>query len=99
SPKSPGGADAVERVEDPVGMRTPAELPEELRQGSFGARQAHEHGLSRERLRRRDLERPFHGIRTSEHPTELAELAAAYAPRLTDAGFISHTSAAALWGL
>jgi hypothetical protein len=80
-------------------VRAPAELPDPLRHVSFDADRARESGLSIERLRRSDLSRPFHGIRIRERPDTLAQLATAYAPRLTAGGFISHTSAAALWGL
>lgn len=80
-------------------MRTPFPLPAELRDRSFNTRDAAAHGIGGERLRRRDLDRPFRGVRTLHPTVTLAERARAYAPRLTDKGFISHTSAAALWGM
>jgi hypothetical protein len=80
-------------------MRTPADLPAELRDRSFNVRDATAVGVSPERLRRLDLHRPFRGVRTLEHPDTLVAVARAYAPRLTDRGFISHTSAAAVWGI
>ncbi len=80
-------------------MRTPFALPAELRDRSFNTRDAAAHGIGGERLRRRDLDRPFRGVRTLHPTVTLAERARAYAPRLTDKGFISHTSAAALWGM
>jgi hypothetical protein len=80
-------------------MRTPADLPAVLRNRSFSVRDAAAAGVGAERLRRLDLSRPFRGVRVLERPETLTELSRAYAPRITDTGFISHTSAAALWGI
>lgn len=89
----------VSTTGDDPRMRSPAALPPELRGRSFDFRDARDAGLSPERLRRSDLHRPFRGIRATVAAESLAERARAYAPRLTDHGFISHASAAALWGL
>lgn len=80
-------------------MRRPGELPPELRARSFTRADAAQSRVSFERLRRRDLHRPYYGIRSDGAPTDQIERARAYAPRLTERGFVSHTTAAALWGL
>lgn len=80
-------------------MRIPADLPSHLQLRSFTTREAEAAGVDAERLRRQDLVRPFHGVRSLRRPATLADRARTYAPRLSEAGFLSHTSAAALWGL
>lgn len=95
-------------------MPKPRPIPGQLG-ATFTVRAAAEAGVSRERLRRSDLERPFRGIRSApeirHEPTApafvdpYAQQAAAhraliqqYAPRLAGTQFISHESAATLWG-
>lgn len=51
-------------------------------------------GVSRSRLRRSDLERPFHGVRSVPGSSAVR----AYAPRLRTGDRFSHTTAAMLWG-
>lgn len=73
----------------------------------FGVGDALEAGVTPERLRRRDLERPFHGVRVRTDapiPAEYAESgelerehlakALAFVPRLTPGAFFSHVTAA-----
>jgi len=67
-------------------------------------------GVGSGRLRGRDLERPFHGVRTLAHTrgddadswdarrAELVRLARAYAPLLRENQFFSHETAIAIWG-
>lgn len=91
-------------------MRTPRPIPQEL-DASFTVRHARDAGLSGGRLRRSDLDAPFHGIRARAAPPERADLdiferqtaervfqAGRYAPRLKKAQFLSHETAVALLG-
>lgn len=67
-------------------------------------------GVGSGRLRGRDLERPFHGVRAlsqlresstdpwDERRAELVRLATAYAPLLRENQFFSHETAIAIWG-
>lgn len=50
-------------------MRPPASLPPQLRGASFTVADAHLLGVSDGRLRRRDLTRPFHGVRAAAPPS------------------------------
>ena len=93
-------------------MRTPRRLPEELGR-AFHVRDAVAAGVGAGRLRRSDLGRPFHGIRTQpgdddldpdedEDPfarqaRERLSRIRACAPRLRDGQFLCKDSAAALW--
>lgn len=82
-------------------MRRPSPLPEPLDGRAFTNQEARDNGLSDKRLRSKDLARPFHGVRlAAEHdPTSVVARARAYAPKLRDGQFYSHTSAAELLGL
>ncbi|NHI16169.1 hypothetical protein [Microbacterium excoecariae] len=84
----------------------PPDLPEAFHVGSARAE-----GVGRGRLRGSDLARPFHGVRAlapaavapadpdpDPATARVARLAHAYAPLLGADRFISHGSAAALWG-
>lgn len=83
-------------------------LPTDLGR-QFSTTAAHARGVSRSRLRARDLDRPFHGVRSRPLPAtggdryaiardrELA-LILALAARLTPTQFFSHRSAALLLG-
>lgn len=78
--------------------RTP--LPSELDPAGFSVSAAREAGLSSGRLRGSDLDAPFHGIRrvaTAASATAL-QLVAAYASRMPEHAFFSHSSAALLFG-
>lgn len=56
-------------------------------------------GLDPGRVRRLDLARPFHGVRSRAAPATTSELVDAYLTRLPSRGFFSHLTAALLWGL
>lgn len=73
---------------------------------AFTLSSARESGVSASRLRARDLERPFHGVRAvtafrdermRQHP--VIELARSYIPRMGEHEFFSHVTAALIWGL
>lgn len=91
-------------------MRRPHPLPAALGQ-RFSVATARAHGVNAGRLRRRDLDIPFRGVRALHHPNDAANDDAAdrqsseyrarvldYAPRLRGQQFISHESAVALLG-
>lgn len=93
-------------------MRRPRDLPAVLGE-VFAISDAAALGISAERMRRRDLTRPFRGIRAqagvgrdvlgdlddfAAQAMERTARAHAYAPRLRDRQFFSHETAAALWG-
>lgn len=73
-------------------------LPEELRGAAFGPAAARKAGVGENRLRRKDLHRPFHGVRVVEPPIDVLERCRAYRPRLKPGQFFSHTTAALLHG-
>lgn len=52
-------------------MRQPSSLPPQLRGTSFTVADAHLLGVNDGRLRRRDLVRPFHGVRAAAPPSTL----------------------------
>ena len=79
-------------------MRSPAPLPDGLG-GSFRVVDALDLGATRDRLRARDLARPFWGGRSRGAPSEIAERAAALLPLLHPDQYFSHTTAAELLGL
>lgn len=91
-------------------MPAPRPLPAALGP-RFHVSAAIDAGVGRGRLRRSDLRAPFHGIRVREIRTPLDDLdpftrqvaerrirAWDYAPRLRPGQFLSHESAAAIWG-
>lgn len=95
-----------------AGMGRRVDLPDECGDG-FPVRIARLHGVSRGRLRGRDLEAPFHGIRiVAAHAEEdpvvsdpyerqrLARVRQAriYASGLHTGHFFSHQTAASIWG-
>lgn len=71
----------------------------------FSVKAATDAGVSPRRLRARDLDRPFRGVRTRSAPVptdaegDHARRALAYAVVLPDGQFFSHVTAAVLWGL
>ena len=91
-------------------MKTPSVLPESLGR-AFHVKDAAAAGVSAGRLRRSDLDRPFHGTRAvravgeeaadeGAHVRQQRERRARireYAPRLRDGQFLCRESAAALW--
>ena len=73
-------------------------LPREFSRTPFAVGDARAAGIGEGRLRGKDLERPFHGVRSSGGSRNtLLEFCRAYAPRLTADQFFSHWTAAQLW--
>ena len=72
-----------------------APIPDPFNRAPFRVGAALEAGLSASRLRGRDLDRPFHGVRAQE----FEHRAFAYVPRLRFGDRFSHTTAAELWPL
>ncbi|UFS59452.1 endonuclease domain-containing protein [Subtercola endophyticus] len=70
-------------------------LPHPLQRDPFSVKKARLRGLSRSRLRGRDLKRPFPGVRLP--PRSTATAIQAFAPRLRPREWFSHESAAQLW--
>src|SRR4051794_18282633 len=91
-------------------MRSPRLLPAQL-DSAFSVREAQMAGVSRGRLRARDLSIPFRGVRSRGDEADAVAQAdpyavqsasrrarnRAYAPRLRPNDFLSHESAAAAW--
>lgn len=78
----------------------PRPLPKSLSARSFDVRAADRAGLHRERLRRSDLVRPTRSIRWHrQRPPTGIDRIRAFRPVLGSEQFISHLSAAVLWGL
>jgi len=74
-------------------------LPEPLADGPFTTAAALQLGLSRRRLRARDLAAPFRGVRSHGAPSDLRALAAAHAQRMAPGHVFAGITAARLWGL
>jgi very-short-patch-repair endonuclease len=83
----------------------PSPLPESLKGRAFGIQEAHHAGLSPSRVRGRDLDRPFAGVRVApgedepapQHP--VVTLARIYALKMGPAEFFSHSTAAVIYGM
>ena len=83
-----------------IGMPNPHPLPEELADNPFPVRDALVAGVRPTRLFSADLARPFWGVRSSlEDASTLEGTARAYLSRAAPGHFISHASAAGLWGI
>jgi hypothetical protein len=67
--------------------------------GAFTRGAAIAAGWTEDRVRRRALGRPFHGVRTLVEPRTHLERAQAYRPRLRPGQFFSHLTAAVLFGV
>ncbi|WIB00713.1 DUF559 domain-containing protein [Curtobacterium sp. MCBA15_012] len=78
----------------------PRALPPALRTRPFDVAAADREGVHRERLRRGDLDRPSRSLRwhRSRPPTGVDRIRA-FRPVLQPGQFVSHVSAAVLWGL
>ena len=75
------------------------ELPPALRAGAFDVRQGASAGMTPDRLRSSDLQRPFHGVRSVGLDLEsVSSRCVAYAARMPAGAAFSHVTAAALWG-
>lgn len=73
-------------------------LPRSLSSAPFSVQQAYEAGVGEGRLRGSDLERPFHGVRSSHGSrASILSFCRAYLPRLRPGQFFSHWTAAQLW--
>lgn len=77
----------------------PGPLPESLSASGFSVQQARRQGVSRKRLRARDLSAPYYGVRVAIPPSDPRSRAIAYAARMPPSQFFSHTTAAQLHGL
>ena len=72
---------------------------------AFSVRTAYAAGVTPSRVRARDLDRPFHGVRSLEREQQrtpegrLLARVMQYAPRMTEHEFFSHGAAAVLWGM
>lgn len=78
----------------------PRPLPPALRRRAFDVAAADRAGVTRERLRRQDLARPTRSVRWDRNdPPHGVRRIRAFRPVLLPGQFISHTSAAMLWGL
>jgi very-short-patch-repair endonuclease len=76
-------------------MPKPRQLPKALDSTGFLVRDAVTLGVDPGRLRRRDLLRPVHGVRSTDAAMSVVE---AVALVLSPNQYFSHTTAAALWG-
>lgn len=75
------------------------ELPPELRTGPFSVSRGREAGLTPDRLRASDLQKPFHGVRSVGLGLDrVVDLCRAYSARMPDRSAFSHSTAAAIWG-
>lgn len=80
-------------------MPAPERLPDSLGSQLFAVREAVElHGVSIERLRRTDLSRPFHGVRSTTSDLDLRERCQAALLRVATGSFICGPTAALLYG-
>lgn len=82
-------------------MRRPAPLPAQLEGVAFTAAMAAGVGVPPHRLRARDLDSPFHSVRTPRgSAADTRALCAAYALTCHDSAVVfSHSTAALLWGM
>jgi hypothetical protein len=77
-----------------------SELPHPFRAQPFLAADALAAGVPPHRLRAKDLDTPFHGVRRPRiADPSLEEQCRAYASRATASEFFSHVTAARLWGM
>lgn len=83
-----------------VGMPRRTPLPPILFDEPFLVTEAREWGISRGRLSRSDLKRPFRGVRmTTAFSQQSFATASAYLARMPNGQFFSHTTAAVLHGM
>ncbi|HEU5222809.1 MAG TPA: hypothetical protein VFU07_03915 [Candidatus Lumbricidophila sp.] len=80
-----------------MARRTP--LPRELVGKPFAVTGAIALGVSRERLRGRDLHAPFSGVRTTEPMLDLESRCRAFSTVMRADDHFSHVTAARLWGI
>lgn len=85
---------------DPHGMDPRIPLPEPLARLPFTTSTAHAAGVSENRLRGRDLQRPFHGVRIATRaPLTLEQRCRTLATRLPENAWFCGTTAAVLTGV
>ena len=82
-------------------MKTPKPLPPILRSPAFSVQAARQAGVPAHRLRRMDLNAPFHGARIpmGDGETDVIRRCAAYRTVMTEGTFFSHSTAAQVYGL
>lgn len=85
------------RSRDAGGMPPRVPLPPPFHARPFRVHEALKVGIGEGRLRGPDLERPFHGVRTSRGEATPLTTIDSYAPLLRPADRFSHTTAALLW--
>ncbi|MFF1635146.1 hypothetical protein [Leifsonia sp. NPDC058248] len=85
---------------DDGGMRKPRPLGAPLAASGFTYAEARAAGVAHDRLYRRDLQRPFRGVRTVDADLDdHLSLCRAYGARMVEGQFFSHDSSALLHGL
>jgi hypothetical protein len=82
-----------------VGMQPRTRLPGSLRGQTFHVQTGAARGATEKRMRGRDLERPFHGVRADAPLETLRDRCAALSRALSAQHFFSHQTAAQLWGM
>jgi hypothetical protein len=81
-------------------MPRPSDLPSALASRPFTTTDAQRQGVTMERLRASDLQRPFHGVRSIDLELSVVEQKClAYSARMLDREAFSHSTAALLWGM
>lgn len=75
------------------------DLPPELRTGPFSVSRGRDSGLTPDRLRASDLQKPFHGVRSVGLSLErVVDRCRAYSARMPASAAFSHATAAEIWG-
>lgn len=80
-------------------MAAPFPLPDHLAGSSFDRATARRAGVTKGRLRRADVLRPFTGVHTTRAPSSTWDRCQAYSVRLKEGQFFTHGTAAVLLGL
>lgn len=93
-----GAARCTMRLHDQL-MPPRVRLPADLRTVPFSVSQGRDAGLSRKRMRGRDLQVPFRGARRSETPETVEAAARSYLPVMDEEAFFCSITAAALLGM
>ncbi|WP_394554508.1 hypothetical protein ACDF64_07530 [Agromyces sp. MMS24-JH15] len=80
-------------------MRRPGQLPAPFDRRAFAVAEARAVGLTERRMRARDLDAPFHGVRVATAPTNLLDRCRSYAVAMDPHSAFSHATAATLHGI
>lgn len=80
-------------------MPQPRRLPESLSDHGFTVREAHMRGVTRRRLRARDLDSTFHGVRSRGGVADPVRRAIAYSAKLREGEALSHGTALLMRGV